>query len=115
MKSEQQKLQALQQVGDPMAVAKQQINAETVKNELRHYAKNRTTDFIFNPKAGKLNQATLVTMTVTVFESIYYTTYQLSQLKSTQATRQRSRALLPKDNLRFRHKQAPTQLTASSS
>jgi hypothetical protein len=36
--------------GDPRAVAKQQIFAETVKAEMRNHHKNRTTDFTFNPR-----------------------------------------------------------------
>jgi len=35
-------------------VAKQQIFAETVKNEMRHLTKNRTTDFVLNPTQSKL-------------------------------------------------------------
>ena len=36
-------------VGDPMAVAKQQIHAEKIKHEVRHLQKNRTDDFVMNP------------------------------------------------------------------
>ena len=44
----------MQQVGDPRAVARQQIMYETVKAELRHLDKNRTTDFfVNNPKNSK--------------------------------------------------------------
>eukprot|EP00354_Favella_ehrenbergii_P004104 CAMPEP_0170466198 /NCGR_PEP_ID=MMETSP0123-20130129/10249_1 /TAXON_ID=182087 /ORGANISM="Favella ehrenbergii, Strain Fehren 1" /LENGTH=39 /DNA_ID= /DNA_START= /DNA_END= /DNA_ORIENTATION= len=32
-----------------MAVAKQQINNERIKNETKHLVKNRTTDFVQNP------------------------------------------------------------------
>ena len=41
------------QAGDPRAVAKQQIMAETVRNETRHLQKNRTNDFSINPASGK--------------------------------------------------------------
>lgn len=40
-------------MGDPRAVAKQQIFNETVKNELRHLDRNRTKDFAINPRSGK--------------------------------------------------------------
>ena len=39
--------------GDPMAVAKQNINAERIKNEMKHFAKNRTNDFVVNPTKRK--------------------------------------------------------------
>jgi len=39
---------------DPRAVAKQQIFTESVKNEMKHLTKNRTTDFVLNPTQGKL-------------------------------------------------------------
>ena len=42
------------QVGDSKAVARQQIMYETVKAELRHLDKNRTSDFVVNnPKNSK--------------------------------------------------------------
>ena len=47
---------ALQMSGDPLAVAKQQINAEKIKNEVKHLTKNRTDDFVRNPMTSKLNQ-----------------------------------------------------------
>ena len=36
-----------------MAVAKQNINAERIKNEMKHFAKNRTNDFVVNPTKRK--------------------------------------------------------------
>ena len=50
------KLELENQLGDPRAVAKQQIFAESVKAELKHLAKNRTTDFVLNPTQSKLIQ-----------------------------------------------------------
>ena len=41
-------------MGDPRAVAKQQIFNETVKNELRFLERNRTKDFALNPRKSKL-------------------------------------------------------------
>lgn len=38
---------------DPRAVAKQQIFTESVKNEMKHLTKNRTTDFVLNPTQSK--------------------------------------------------------------
>ena len=40
-------------LGDPRAVAKQQIFAESVRNEQKHLMKNRTTDFVLNPTQSK--------------------------------------------------------------
>ena len=39
-------MNALQKQGDPLAVAKQQINNERIKNEEKHLTKNRTVDFV---------------------------------------------------------------------
>ena len=39
-------LNSLQLAGDAMAVAKQQINNERIKNEVKHLVKNRTDDFV---------------------------------------------------------------------
>ena len=39
--------------GDPLAVAKQQINAEKIKHEVKHLTKNRTTDYVMNPHHSK--------------------------------------------------------------
>ena len=39
--------------GDPMAVAKQNINAERIRNEMKHLTKNRTNDFVVNPNKRK--------------------------------------------------------------
>jgi len=43
------KLEVENKLGDPKAVAKQQIFTESVKNELKHLTKNRTSDFVLNP------------------------------------------------------------------
>ena len=37
-----------------MAVAKQQINNERIRNEVKHLVKNRTDDFVQNPMKRKL-------------------------------------------------------------
>ena len=41
--------------GDPLAVAKQQINNERIRNEMKHLVKNRTDDFVQNPMTRKSN------------------------------------------------------------
>ena len=46
-------MNVLQLSGDPMAVAKQQINNERIKNENKHLVKNRTNDFVQNPMSRK--------------------------------------------------------------
>ena len=46
-------LSNLQMNGDPMAVAKQQINNERINNENKHLHKNRQTDFVSNPMNRK--------------------------------------------------------------
>lgn len=43
---DKQQMNVLQLAGDPMAVAKQQINNERIKNEMKHLVKNRTDDFV---------------------------------------------------------------------
>ena len=47
-------MNVLQLAGDPMAVAKQQINNERIRNEVKHLVKNRTDDFVQNPMKRKL-------------------------------------------------------------
>ena len=39
--------------GDPLAVARQQIHAETIRHEVKHLMKNRTEDFVMNPHKCK--------------------------------------------------------------
>lgn len=47
-------MNSLQLAGDAMAVAKQQINNERIRNEVKHLVKNRTDDFVQNPMKRKL-------------------------------------------------------------
>ena len=49
----QPQLTVLQMTGDPLAVAKQQINNERIKREVKHLVKNRTEDFVTNPMNRK--------------------------------------------------------------
>ena len=52
-KAAAEKLPNTLMAGDPMAVAKQQINNERILNEMKHLVKNRTSDFVQNPMTRK--------------------------------------------------------------
>ena len=75
-----EQLNQLQLMGDPMAVAKQQINAERIKNEVKHLTKNRTDDFVSNPMNRKCFHSYSFQMT-NVFLYFYYSRIHNSEAK----------------------------------
>ena len=64
-KAAAEKLPNTLMAGDPMAVAKQQINNERINNEMKHLVKNRTSDFVQNPMTRKFQSFTVLNFPIT--------------------------------------------------